>query len=1210
MRRLDPMRVDLAGTTLVEASAGTGKTYTITTLLLRLIVELELDVDQILVVTFTRAATAELRERIRARLRAAVDAFEAGGGTGDEVLDALVSASADRERDRRHLLQALGDFDEASISTIHGFCQRMLHENAFESGVLFDTELVEDEAALVVDVVRDFWTREMHDAPAVLVRFLGSGTLRDLERLASQVAGRPDVPVLAGERDVDLGAAWAAFERARGSAAAIWRERRGEITDLILSALDDRSLSGNKYRRASLPGWFGQMDGVLDPDAPGTHELFERFEKFTTPVLARSANKGRTPPSHPFFEACDDLESAREHLVSALEGRLVRLKADLVAFVRSELPRRKARANVQSFDDLLMRLDSALDGPNSAALARLIRSRYRAVLIDEFQDTDPVQYRIFRKVYHDTGEPLFLIGDPKQSIYAFRGADIYAYLGAVTDAGDRSYTLETNWRSDPMLIEAVNHLFEPARMRAPFVFEEIGYVRVEPSRDTDRLFGEKVEGALEVLVVPRDGENTTADGVIRKSWAWRNLPGMCASEIAHLLASDAHIVEDDDERPVSPGDVAVLVRMNRQARDMQAALRALSIPSVLRSPASVFETVEADEVEKVVRAMGAPQGAGTVRVALSTSLFGLSASDLASLGQDEEAWESWMESFRSWNETWARRGFVRAFRTMLDESEVRSRLLGLVDGERRLTNVLHLGELLHVASSRSGLGPGALAGWLARMRAAPSGEVAGDEAQIRLESDERAVQLVTIYKSKGLEYPLVYLPDLWDGRLLRGGSETGPVLFHDPVLRLDIGSPSIEDHRTRAAHEARAENLRLLYVALTRARHRTTVFWGGFNESDTSPLGYLLHHRPGDGTSATARTEAHVGSLDDARMLEELEELERSSSGSIFVRPVTAEPGPAYTPPTADHRELACRTPSRTPGTLWGLTSFSRLASARRPLSLPAEQGRDHDEMAEEIPGAPAPSPEPVVLDAFPRGAGPGTFLHEVLEELDFPAADDDAIHDLVGRKLAAHGMDPDAWTGPVSRSISDVIRTRLPGASGLSLERIPASRRIAEMEFLFPVALAREAVGSTMIAAALSRHAREPVPGTYPDAVAALDFVPARGFLRGFVDLVFEHEGRWYVVDYKSNHLGSTHEDYGPGPLARAMAHGHYFLQYHLYALALHRHLALRLPGYDHETHMGGVYYLFLRGMSPGRSTGIFHDRPPLALIDELSDLVGEVEP
>ncbi len=1118
MKTLEPLKIPLHGAHLIEANAGTGKTHTITTLYLRLLLERRLEVGQILVVTYTNAATAELRRKVRDRIAALLAALGAGAGASDATIGELAyrRRAGSAIGDCRRLEAALYGFDDAAIFTIHGFCQRVLQEHAFESGVAFDTELVGDERLLIDEVVRDFWTRELYSAPPELVRFLqGKASPATLARLARVAAAHPDLRVVPERPAVDLAAA------------------------------------------------------IASGDALG----------------------------------------------EALERRRVQLAIDLADYTCRELRRRKEASGTQSFDDLLQRLDAALCGPGADALATQIRGRFAAALVDEFQDTDPIQYRIFERIYRGPGAALFLVGDPKQAIYGFRGADVFAYMRAKQRVGDDAYTLDVNRRSSPSLVRAVNTLFGCAR--AQFVFAGIPFFPSQPAPVAQDALAGAASGRapLRFLFVGRAGRpldrKTNQIKKARAELGWFH--AAVAGEVTRLLNSETRI----GDRRVVPGDVAVLCRTNMQSADVQAQLAALGVPSVMYGETSVFETPEASDVERIIRALADPGDGAALTAALLTPILGLRGDDLVAVRGDDRAWEGWLERFQAWNECWRSSGFTVAFRRLLDDCGVPGRLLSRPGGERCITNVLHLGELLHAAAMDERRGPLALVQWLQRMRhdeAARSDEAA-ESAQIRLESDTHALKLITIHKSKGLQYPVVVCPFLWDGMLLHPDDRRS-VRFHahddGDRLTLDLGSERLAQHVQLAEREALAENLRLLYVALTRAEQLCVVVWGPFNTCATSALGYLLHQPPDvpDDGLATA-TKQRIAGLSDAAMRADLGRLVVGSAGAIDVTEASADPPARLALRDDAGQALTLRTMSRSVSQRWRMASFSALAAADRALPEPAEEGLDRDELVEE----PSIAAEPAAVGTvrgFPRGRRLGTLVHKLFETIDFTQRDAAALRDQVARLLPAYGVEPQ-WGEALCGANTDVLDTPLTAeAPALTLRQIPTDRRLNELEFAFPVALGPdEAPAGTVTAAHLAgvfaAHGSPWLAGDYAERVRRLSFGPLAGYLKGFIDLVFAHDERWYVVDYKTNDLGSRAADYRLPQLLAEMQRHHYALQYHLYAVALHRYLRRRLAGYDYARHFGGVLYLFVRGMAPQHETGcgVFFDRPAPALIGALSDVL-----
>ncbi len=1196
------------GITLIEASAGTGKTWTITGLVLRLLVEEKLELPQILVVTFTEAATSELQDRVRKRLREAIGHLDGSLlVAGDPLLDHLAEfARDDLEGAVSRLRVALASFDLAAISTIHGFCRRMLQENAFESGVLFDTELIGDQTALLEEIVHDFWARDLEQAHPALVRYLAMQkvTPGSLLSIAEQVASRPDLPVLPSDPsqlpppdDLGLMQAFVTFK-------AAWGEHKRGLHEALWNQIRGWDYSGD-----ALSDLFRQVDGFLAPDRYEGAPPWA-LDKLRRDELASRMWRGQELPPHPALDAIEAFYDAWFQHRGALNQHLLRLQLDLVDFVRAELPRRKAQRNSWSFDDLLLQLDDALQRPGvGGRLASSIRTRHKAALIDEFQDTDPVQYRIFQTVFGKDGDWLFLIGDPKQAIYGFRGADIFAYRRAKADAGERAYTLTTNYRSDPGLVDAMNQLFE--RLVQPFAFDFIDYpsVHARPG-STDQL----TDGApLQLRFLDHPWLKKPWQGRISKTGptGWEAaIPSQVAADIRDLLRSGELL----GDRPVRPGDIAVLVRKNQQALQTQEALRAMGVPSVLHGATSVLESEEADHLERLLAGIAEPGRRSALRTALATPLIGLDGHELAQLDQDEEgAWDDWIDRFRRWRALWERQSVARMFRAVLEDQGLQIRLLALPDGERRMTNLLHLVELVHTAAVSQELGVTGVLRWLrsTRMDETPDPEA----MSLRLESDARAVQLVTVHRSKGLEYPIVYCPYLWHS-WVKTAASAPEVRFHDPDdghrLKLDLGSPEHGRHLELMNLEDRAEDLRLLYVAITRARHRALLYLGPFRPLDHSALGYLLHQPTGvlPERKPLEATAAHIKKLSGRQLRAELEALAAESDGRISTS-LAEKPGHArWEPEEEAPPPLAARAAGARPDRTWHTSSFSRLTrTSERGLKLglgPVAEGRDRDIAVEE----PEPLVEqgpPIRLLEFPRGAKAGNFFHDVLEHLDFQCIDQDVVHELAQRMLRVHGFDEE-----LAETVQDALGAILATPfheDGLRLMDLAPGQRINELHFTVPVGAGLSARSDTprldrpAIARVFREHGSAQVPADYPEALERLEFEPLHGFLTGFIDLIFQDQGRWYVVDYKTNHLGDHLGAYAAAELPHAMAHGHYFLQYTLYVLALHRYLKLRLPDYDYERHFGGATYLFVKGMEPsiGASHGAFRDRPSLAMIEAL---------
>ena len=1201
----DVYTAPLAGLNLVEASAGTGKTWTISGLYTRLILEHGLSVDQILVVTYTKAATAELQDRIRKRLRGVLLAFENGAGEDDFCRRMLDLYGDRRESALNRLTRAIGGFDQAAVFTIHGFCQRLLSESAFESGADFDCEVLPNEKELLAEIVDDFWRQEVYPAGDGWAAFLAERKHSPeawLEDVQAHV-GKPFLKVLGSDEPAGGAEPEARLLAEAGRAAWLWHTHRSEIAGLLASF---DGFNGTKIKPAKLREWLNELAAFFAAWPVGTlaqeasppaqnciRDLPEGCRKLAAANLAASVKKGYAAPSHAFFDRCEALAEAHNAVQAAFEQRLSALKPRLLDYCNAELEKRKDRLRVLSYNDMLNKLAAALQGEQAERLAATVRRRYRAALIDEFQDTDPMQFRIFRRVYGDGEVPVFFVGDPKQAIYGFRGADVFSYLQARRQPSVRRGTLVRNQRSEPSLIRAVNGLF--LSQPEPFLLDDIPYPEVaaaERSRPPLSIDGDGGE-AFRFLLLPPGQDEQCRETALGKGQAAEFATQATATEITRLLQTAAEGQAKLGGRPLHGGDIAVLVSTHRQARQMEEALRLRGVPSVRQGQDNVFETLEALELERVLMAIAEPGREPLLKAALATQLMGCTANAIDALQRDEAGWERLFDRFQGYHQLWSQAGFSPMFRRWLEDSKLTENLPEYRDGERRLTNLLHLAELLQVESRRkTGIDP--LLTWYAHTLRQPS--KSGEEAQLRLESDALRVKLATIHTSKGLEYPFVFCPYLWDGKL--GQRKAASILYHDgPDAVLDLGSSTLEGHRPQAVREEMSERLRLLYVALTRAMYRTYVVWGNVrNAKDkgeglhTTALAWLLHGA--DAGAAADPLAALAGRLEqaDRALIEaDLEAYAERLPGAVAVAPVSIDSGRFR--PAAEQAAPALSVRPFLRKQLWPdwrMSSFTALTTGRH------SEAPDYDTSFD---------PEPAeakgrTMFAFPRGATAGSCLHSILENWDFACNDGERLAELARRQLKAHGLD-ESWSDIVRANIETLLAAPL-NKFGLKLGDIPEHRRLVELEFTFVLQ------GGS--AEKLRRLLADPGLGCDPrfaEAARHLGFRHIAGYMKGFIDLVFEAGGRYYLADYKSNWLGNKYPDYTPGALADAMAREHYYLQYLIYTVALHRYLQLRVADYDYETHYGGVYYLFLRGINPRQKTGIFRDTPGKALIERLEEIL-----
>ncbi|MGE8496856.1 MAG: exodeoxyribonuclease V subunit beta [Pseudomonas sp.] len=1173
---LDLLQDSFTGRSLIEASAGTGKTWTLTALYARLLLEKQLNVGQILVVTFTTAATAELRERIRKRLAELLAVYEHGPGA-DDLLNRLHAQYPDTASHRR-LLLAVHGFDEAAIFTIHGFCQRALQDAAFDAGGDFDNELTQDDREILDALLADLWRHELASAEPEWAAFLVQQKITP-QSLRQRLRNHLGKPYLRIEPQPGGGADLGALREAWAEAQRLWLAHSG---DWLIQLKDFGGFKSNMVDAAKLGAWQSELDGYFS-DAAALFSKSDAYRRLSREGLAKACKKDVEAPPSPLSDALQSLCEALDDAQPQAAQRLIDLQVRLIGQLDEQLPARKAAQRLLAFDDLLNRVQQALQGEGGEHLAQALRNQYPVALIDEFQDTDPVQYQVFHRIYDGAGDLCF-VGDPKQAIYAFRGADLATYLKAREEAA-RQYSLATNHRSTPELIDALNRLFDRPR---PFAEKGLDYPRVGASeRDRARLVLPAVEGEDEApLALVWLDDDYLGKGEAG-SLAARDTARRIAALLAASAAGEAYFEQNGERTPLRGGDIAVLVASHRQAGEVADQLSARGVPSVRRGKESVWHSEEAEELGAVLAAYAEPGREGVLRYALATRLLGRSAADLAACTEDAQAWDLEREAAERYHQLWQQQGFMRVFRAWLDEQQVAPRLLALVDGERRLTNLLHLAELLQTESlQRPGLE--SLIAWFNAQRTAESH---GEEALLRLESDAERVQIVTIHTSKGLEYPLVFCPYLWDGALLRQHED---ISCHadDGTPLLDLGGEQLDDHRERARQERFAEKLRLTYVALTRARDRLWLHWGSVDckpKKDgtladsglhSSALAWLLHGRQLPGEDALGEMAGHLQTQTPASLKLEVELLVDGSQGGMVLQPLReAEASAAGEQRAPAPQHLA--TLQRALYSAWRIGSFSGLAAGMH-MEAP-----DRDGLA--LPDAAEPG---TGFFAFPRGARAGTCLHAILEDWARGKA---PLAELVEPALGGHGISAD-WSAVALEHLQRVIDTDLDG-QGLTLATLEPARRLPELGFTFPVA----GLDVQRLRAILADPAHG-LPAPMRDAAARLEFDSLKGFLKGFIDLTFEHQGRWYIADYKSNWLGPDASHYSGERLLQALAAEHYYLQYLIYLVALRRFLRQRLSDFTSDQ-LGGAYYLFLRGMP---SAGVYFARPADSLLDAL-DLLFE---
>lgn len=1185
---LEPMTFPLHGARLIEASAGTGKTFTIAGLYLRLLLghgsaetrhRVPLTVDQILVVTFTEAATAELRDRIRARIHDARIAF-ARGQSSDPVIQPLLNEFDDHKQAAEILLQAERQMDEAAVYTIHGFCQRMLTQNAFESGSRFNNEFVTDESHLKAQVVADYWRRNFYPLPFTLageIRQLWSSPSALLSDISNYLTGAPlslSVPAMKGS----LADLHTENLKKIDELKAQWRESQDDFLTLI----SDSDINKRSYTKKSLPTWLEAVNAWAATETTG-YDYPDKLEKFAQNVLLEKTPKG-SAPQHAVFEA-----------IETFLANPISLKAPLLAHAiehcRVMLANAKNQKQWLSFDDLLTQLSASIDTDESELLAARIRTLYPVAMIDEFQDTDPLQYSIFSRIYLNNPEcGLFMIGDPKQAIYGFRGADIFTYIKARNQVSAH-YTLGTNWRSSADMVQAVNQVF--ALPDSPFIYDsDIPFLPVRYSPNAEKriwTMGGQKQPALTYWLQEAD------DKPLPKGEYLTRMAEATASQIQTILTQaqqgQACLVNGEKQKAVQAGDIAVLVRTGSEGRMIKQALADQGIASVyLSNRDSVFTSSVAQDLQRLLQAVLTPENDRALRASLASELFALDAASLDALNNDEVVWENAVNEFKEYRKLWVQRGVLPMLRAVISKRHIAERLLEEgassqgENGERVLTDLMHIGELLQQASNELDSDHGLLR-WLAQSISDAENGLGGSDDQIqRLESERNLVQIVTIHKSKGLEYDLVFLPFVFSYR------EASEAKYYDAASDRTVLDITGNDASMKQADKERlAEDLRLIYVALTRAVYACFIGASPLRNgrSTKEPTGV---HRSAIGYLIQNGQEGGINDLHQG-LTKQQDELD-----CVVVADPPQQLEDNYVAPQEEIHDLSAKELQNPIDRNWRITSYSGLV---KQGSLHAEHdatieitGFDIDS-SEEQDEADLVEPERSIF-TFPRGARPGTFLHSLFEEIEFtqPATTEENTQIILGL-MESEQLDEE-WLPILQQLIDTVLATPLDGKSLLLNQKAP-SQRLVEMEFLLPI----EVLSAPALNRVIQRH--DPLSAKAGD----LGFQTVQGMLKGFIDLVFEHQGKYYVLDWKSNHLGDDVTHYHGEALKSAMADHRYDLQYQIYALALHRFLRSRLANYQYDHHFGGVYYLFLRGMDGQSDHGIFAAKPTLEFLQEMDRLI-----
>ena len=1182
---LNLLTLPLTGRSLIEASAGTGKTYSLALIYLRLLLGIgensypkALSVEEILVVTFTKAATEELRFRISQNIhqlrKACIQGYH-----DDPNYQSLLDLIKDKSAAAKRLYYAEQNMDQAAIFTIHSFCQRLLTTYAFEAGSLFNKTLLKDEKHLILQQVQNFWreyfvplSKDLAQVvwqnwadPQALLDDIYPYLYRELPENV-HLSSLPMIDVISN------------FHRDNIVLIESLKQQWSTYVNDIQLVINQSGVNKRSYSKSNLKRWVDNINQWSQTETIDYSLPISDLKKFSQTELLHKTDDGKEPPLHPFFDQVDQIVA---HSFSLKEAILF----DVVNIINQYTQQEKNRLAQMGFDDLLNDLKQALFSKNGDFLVKQVISQFPVAMIDEFQDTDPIQYKIFDRIYHDSKTSLLLfIGDPKQAIYSFRGADIFTYIKAKLSV-DHRFTMTTNWRSIPEMVKAVNEIF--SLKKNPFIFEQIPFVTMKSAEENQNkgfyIHNEKVE-ALRCYLLP-ESVSSTNDYL---EFAAQT----CAEQIAQWLTTESYIYNKQGEsHNISSADIAILVRTGREAEIMRQSLTKRNIKSVyVSNHRSVFESIEAKEVLRILQAVIVPTDEMALRSALATRLIGATMAEIDHLSIDQQALENLVDEFNEYQVIWYRYGVLVMLRRLMNRRSLAENWLAMAEGERIITNFMHLSELLQEISQELDT-PHALIRWLIKQINEPNSNATNHEQ--RLESDKNLINIITIHKSKGLEYPIVFLPFIGHYR------ESNSSVYHDEkTYSTYYAHDKTSSIKKIIEQERLAEDLRLLYVALTRSIYHCSFVLAGLKKGrskdlsiNKSAIGHLLLMETDNDYDSFQQRLVQLSTLPVVNVelpipitsLNIENELLDTLTANIFKRKlnstwrVTSYSG--LQQPTTSHQ-------NRVNDFINNINpAFDSEVLSENDISL-------NNNLDDQQPDPVSLSSSQYDIHHFPKGAIVGTLLHECFENIDFMQPDFSTIISQLINKL---NLTLD-WQQSLVDWVTAVCSA--PLQKGLSLSQISMQRRMNELQFFLPI---RNLITAEKVDKICKKF----------DAISqqcpTLDFQTVQGMLKGYIDMVFEWKGKYYIVDYKSNYLGATANDYTQMAMNQAMCEHRYDLQYQLYTLALHRYLKTRISDYRYEKHFGGVYYLFIRGMSDNNSqNGIFYTKPSVELIENLDLLLG----
>lgn len=1167
---------------LIEASAGTGKTYTLTALYVRLLIEKKLEVDQILVMTFTNKATSELKERIFKRLKSCLYKLQTNEESTDDFVNEFAKKISNPDEAVQILKNAIQNFDDSQVYTIHGFCQKVLKEEALIAGTPFEFEINQQDE-LLEQAAEDFWRNFMNRySDSKSGRYYISKLLdiadspKKLRDQLSLVFSKPYAD-LEGEGLSDQIGYLNNVLSLRTTMIDLWKVDQDRLMEILKKCDVSRFQQHLESRLRKLEAFID--DESLELDAPDSLKYFTSEYLYDPTNLPKTGNPQPTV-HHRFFEVCSEFEKEIQN-IDKVKTTLIQEAIEGISNIRGKL---SIHSNAITYDDLLNRVERALTHPeNGDDLGKILNQKYPFALVDEFQDTDPIQYSILNSIYQsqNTDSSLVIIGDPKQAIYAFRGADVYTYIKARDESSVQQYTLHKNFRSTPSFNNAVNTLFGISDH--PFIDNEIGYRNVDaglPELEDDLLIDGNRASGIRFITKPGIDSNKNDS----REFAF----SQTADEISKLLQEGEYRKALIKGRKLEAGDIAVLVSSHREAEEIKRRLKKLGIDSVTYSREKVFESTEAKRLESVMAAILDPYNRTAVNDALVSGFWGQNLNHIYELSTEGEERQELIEDLQELAEVWLRDGFYPMFRKLLFIGERIAKLAQFSNSERLLTNLYQLADICAKAEKEGKFDPNSLYSWFVDEMVDPDKD---DEKTLLLESDQNLVKISTIHNSKGLEFPVVFCPTLWG---VRGGNNKDLLIeYHDeendPVILCDQQNGEERDLAEYQSNlENTAEEVRKYYVAVTRAKYLCVIPWANHADSLRSGLALSLiasEYLP-DIIKNSTKLKSNTDFTNDS-ILNLFNELEQKSDGSIeLIIKEEDEIGQSSPHPfTESSKELQVSSYNgrQVLNIQRRVESFSSLTSHN------AEPGEpDYDQVMESYFTAMNKEKEDIRdlnIFTFPRGATAGTAIHKLFEDKKFRF--DTALHndhDLIIEKVLDQYQIDQKWKTVTQNMIRNVVSADIPG---LNLGEVKEDEQLREMEFHFK---AQQPSLENILKIIRSEGGVQHVSKN-----------DLQSFLTGFIDLIVRQNGKYFIVDYKSNYLGDTLEDYGQERLKEEIYNASYDLQYHLYTVALVKYLKSRIKEFSYETDFGGVAYLFVRGMRKGKENGVWFHKPDAAVMELL---------